>query len=193
MILLVASLLRLYFDLVEAYTVQLDGQYRLSGKPDRRVRRTLIPAAKTLWRNLPRALGSFVLLGLIGVGAVLFTGRIAIHMLAQPRVWPGFLLIQAGLFVSLLTRYWQRGAETQLASDYPLAPGPLLDEGVELQPSCAAYGYGMVRATAVERRGRLVDWPVEPMDAQPNPEPAAPSLEEPDPGVFGRTPPAERE
>lgn len=184
LIVLVASLLRLYFDLVEAYTVQLDGQYRANGKPDRRVRRTLIPAMKTLWRNLPRALGSFVLLALLGVGAVAFTGRIALHMLAQPRVWPGFLVIQAGIFLSLLTRYWQRGAETQLASDYPLGPGVLLELGVELQPSCAAYGLARVQPTTT-RRVQAVDWPAAPLDAQSDPEPAAPSLEEPDPGVFG--------
>src|SRR5438309_882465 len=46
---LVASILRLYFDLVEVYTVQLDQQLRpaLFGqqpKPDRRVRRALAPA-----------------------------------------------------------------------------------------------------------------------------------------------------
>jgi hypothetical protein len=117
---LVASVLRLYFDLVEVYTVQLDEHLRPSGKPDRRVRKTLLPAAKTLWRNLPRALGSFVLIGTLGAAAALLTGALAVESLAQPRVWPQFLLIQLGLCLNLATRFWQRGAETILTGDNPL-------------------------------------------------------------------------
>ena len=177
LILLVACVLRLYFDLVEVYTVQLDDQYRPNGKPDRRVRKTLIPAAKTLWRNLPRALGSFVLLALLGVAAMLFTGRIAVHMLAQPRVWPGFLLIQAGLFASLLARYWQRGAETILAEDYPLPVAAALNDDVEmLEPNCSAQGYGKTRRFPVRPSPTVIGEAGDPLDAQPNPEPAAPSI-----------------
>jgi hypothetical protein len=182
LILLVACVLRLYFDLVEVYTVQLDDQYRPNGKPDRRVRKTLIPAAKTLWRNLPRALGSFVLLALLGVAAMLFTGRIAMHTLAQPRVWPGFLLIQAGLFASLLARYWQRGAETIVAEDYPLPAAAALNEDVEeLEPSCSSQVYSSqvyekVRRFPVGPSPTVIGEPGDPLDAQPNPEPAAPSI-----------------
>ena len=42
------------------------------------------------------------------------------HSLAQPRVWPMFLLAQLGLFLMLLMRFWQRGAETVLALDNPI-------------------------------------------------------------------------
>ncbi|HEY6414242.1 MAG TPA: hypothetical protein VIX42_11185 [Edaphobacter sp.] len=126
LIFLVGSALRLYFDLVEVYTVQLGQHLRSSGKPDRRVRRTLGPAFRTLRRNFGRAWGTFLLLTLFGAAAVALTAHLAMHMLAQPRVWPMFLLAQAGLFIMLLTRFWQRGAETSLSLQYPIIdPQPL--------------------------------------------------------------------
>jgi len=161
LIFLVAALLRLYFDLVEVYTIQLADQYRPSGKPDRRVRRTLLPALRTLRQNFTRAYATFLILTLLGFAAVIFTGRIAMHMLAQPRVWPVFLLAQAGLFCMMLTRFWQRGAETILAADNPLLSPPYYTDPTIPIPTI----------------------PYTP-DPQPNPEPAAPSLPEPDPGVF---------
>jgi hypothetical protein len=164
LILLVAALLRLYFDLVEAYTVQLGDHYRENGKQDRRVRRTLRPAMRTLRLNFLRAYGSFVLLTLLGFAAVFFSGQGVAHMLAQPRVWPAFLVAQLGLIGMMATRFWQRGAETILASDYPL-PRPVLPADVE-----------------------MADEPFEPVpypnDAQSDPEPAAPSLDQPDPAIV---------
>ena len=117
---LVAALLRLYFDLVEVYTVLLADQYRPDGRPDRRVRSTLGPALRTLWRNLPRAYGAFLLLALLGFGAMAWSGWIGLRTLAQPRVWPQFLLAQFGLLMMLFSRFWQRGAEFVLACDNPL-------------------------------------------------------------------------
>jgi hypothetical protein len=126
LIFLVASVLRLYFDLVEVYTVQLGQHLRHNGKPDRRVRRTLGPAFRTLRHNFGRAWGTFLLLSILGAVAVFLTARTAMHTLAQPRVWPQFLLAQIGLFLLLLTRFWQRGAETSLSLQYPiLDPHPL--------------------------------------------------------------------
>ena len=159
-ILLVAALLRLYFDLVEVYTVQLGGRTMRNGKPDRRIRLALMPALRALRLNFGRAYAVFVALTLLGFSAVALTGRIVVHMLAQPRVWPAFLLVQGGLFAMLATRFWQRGAETVLAGDRPLPP--------------PVEGWTTPSATAQHF----------PLDAQPDPEPAAPSLGEPDPGVF---------
>lgn len=152
---LVAALLRLYFDLVEVYTVQLGLQLKPNGQPDRRVRRAFAPAWRALTQNLLRAYLTFILLTLVGLSAVIVTARIAMHSLAQPRVWPMFLLAQCGLFLMLLTRFWQRGAETTIALDFPIPP-PIV--AVPPPPFAA--------------------------DPIPNPEPASPSLSHPDFGVY---------
>jgi hypothetical protein len=153
---LIAAVLRVYFDLVEVYTVQLDGRYLDNGKPDRRVRKVLIPAAKTLWANFWRVYGVFWYTTLKGLIALAIVGYIAVESLAQPRVWPSFLLLQAGFFLTIFTRYWMRAAETALAGQYPL-PVALL---VEASPS----------VIGTER---------DPLDAVPGPEPSAPSEHEP--------------
>ena len=164
---LVAALLRLYFDLVEVYVVQLGER---ATAPSRSVLRTLLPALRALRANFVRAYLTFVALTLLGFLALAFTGRVTAHMLAQPRVWPAFLLLQAGLFAMLATRLWQRGAETILAEDFPI-----------LLPMVPAPPTRLAQDTSF--RG----------DAQPDPEPAAPSLPEPDPGVFHHdvTPPGQ--
>ena len=123
---LVASILRLYFDLVEVYTVQLGQHLRpavfgTQDKPDRRVRRALGPAWRTRRSNFSQAWPIFLFLTILGFAAVVLTARTSMHMLAQPRVWPTFLLAQLGLFLMLLTRFWQRGAETSLALQNPIA------------------------------------------------------------------------
>lgn len=120
-IFVVGSILRLYFDLVEVYTIALAEQTRPNGLPDRRFFRVLLPAARTLGRNFLRSTLIFCLLSALGLAAVILTGLVAVHTLAQPRTWPMFLLAQVGLFLMLLTRFWQRGAETILAEDNPLA------------------------------------------------------------------------
>jgi hypothetical protein len=166
-ILLVAALLRLYFDLVEVYTVQLGDKLRENGKQDRRVWRVLWPALKTLFQNFGRAYFSFLTLTALGFAAVGCTGWIAIHMLAQPRVWPGFLLMQAGFLGMLATRFWQRGAETVLATDNPLPQPKPPDVAPKIAESLPVHFAG---------------------DALPDPEPAVPSLPEPDPAVFHHEP-----
>jgi hypothetical protein len=176
-ILLVAALLRLYFDLVEVYTVQLGDQYRENGKEDRRVRRVLWPALKTLFRNFWRAYFSFLTLTVLGFAAFAAAGWATLHMLAEPRMWPAFLFTQAGLLAMMATRFWQRGAETILATDYPLLqlqPQPSIVESVV----AAEIVVEITEPTPVHFAG----------DAQPDPEPAAPSLDEPDPAVFQHEP-----
>lgn len=119
-VLLVASLLRLYFDLVEVYTVQLGTHTRHSGRPDRRVRRTLAPAFRLLRTHFVRVWVIFLLLAIIGAAIAFFTTRVAMHMLAQSQVWPMFLVAQAGLFAMLFMRFWQRGVETSLVLQNPI-------------------------------------------------------------------------
>jgi hypothetical protein len=143
---LVAAFLRVYFDLVEVYTVQLGLQTPVIGMKanfNRRIRRVLLPAWRTYRRNFFRVYVSFVFLTLLGLSAVVVTARIAMHSLAQPRTWPLFVLAQIGLFVMLLTRFWQRGAETVLAQDNALAavvfvvPEPVAAEEFEVGPEAA--------------------------------------------------------
>jgi hypothetical protein len=119
---LVAAFLRVYFDLVEVYTVQLSLEAPIgkASNLNRRIRRVFLPAWRAYRENFLRAYLSFLLLTLLGMSAVIITARIAMHSLAQPRTWPLLVLAQIGLFFMLLTRFWQRGAETVLAQDNAL-------------------------------------------------------------------------
>jgi hypothetical protein len=226
---LVASLLRLYFDLVEVYTVQLGTHTRPSGRSDRRVRKTLGPAFRLLRSHLARSWGVFLLLTLLGWGAAFFATRTAMHMLAQPRVWPMFLIAQAGMFAMLFTRFWQRGAEASLVLQHPIQPEAesfVEHEGYSYarpipsiapasappkpspQPVAAThpdpdrphhiemiYNPGPLTPlypaplspddTLATSRATQAAVPADPI---PDPEPAVPSLDEPDPGVFHHEP-----
>lgn len=177
-VLLIASLLRLYFDLVEVYTVQLGTTLLPNGKPDRRVRRTFRPAFRTFRANFLRAWLVFLLLGAIGAAALIFAARTTMHMLAQPRVWPMFLMAQAGLFVMLFTRFWQRSAEVSLVLQNPIPPNPAF---VESYPTTYRPA---TPPPPLPREPNSMPGP----DPIPNPEPASPSLDQPDPGVFHHDP-----
>ena len=169
---LIACLIRLYYDLVEGYTIQLGEQLRPDGLPDRRVRRVLLHALRTLSANLPRALTSFFSLTLIGLAVFALTARVALHTLAQPRVWPAFVLAQAGLLTLLFTRFSQRGAETVLVCDFPLpSQFPRADP---LLPF-------LIRRPHPKSPELPSAGPTLVPDPLPNPEPASPSLSEPDP------------
>jgi hypothetical protein len=183
-IFLVASILRLYFDLVEVYTVQLGLHRRHNGKPDRRVRRALAPAWRTLRAHFSQAWPIFLFLTILGASAVILTARASMHMLAQPRVWPTFLLAQLGLFLLLLTRFWQRGAETSLALQNPIftpAPLPIVPVVGKVNP------VDHLRPNQPAPSNQISETPQIP-DPIPNPEPASPSLDVPDPGVFHHNP-----
>jgi hypothetical protein len=193
---LVTSILRLYFDLVEVYTVQL-GQHlhpALFGqqpKPDRRVRRALAPAWRTLRTHFFEAWPIFLFLTLLGFASVILTARIAMHMLAQPRVWPMFLLAQLGLFLMLFTRFWQRGVETSLSLQNPIL-SPSLPPTVHV----ASHVFPTDPVNPSRRIHLALDPHTPPPSPTPtptpepiaDPEPAAPSLDEPDPGVFHHNP-----
>ena len=186
-IFLVASVLRLYFDLVEVYSVQLGLHLRSNGKLDHRVRRALGPAWRTLRTNFSQAWPIFLFLALIGFTAVILTARSSMHMLAQARVWPTFLLAQLGLFLMLFTRFWQRGAETSLAIQNPIAgtvdPNDPQHPGrrIQLTPE---------HIPTPSTLGTIFNPKPAPPSLEPisNPEPAPPSLDEPDPGVFRHSP-----
>jgi hypothetical protein len=183
-IFLVASILRLYFDLVEVYTVQLGLHLRHNGKPDRRVRRALAPAWRTLRAHFSQAWPVFLFLTILGASAVILTARASMHMLAQPRVWPTFLLAQFGLIAFLFTRFWQRGAETSLALQNPIftpSPLPIVPIVGKVKPIDPLHPNHPVPLHQIPSPDLLLD-PI------PNPEPASPSLDVPDPGVFHHNP-----
>jgi hypothetical protein len=166
---LVAAVLRLYFDLVEVYTVQLGLQLLSNGKPDRRVRKTLLPALRALRHNFLRAYETFILLAAFGLAAIIGTSYIAMHTLAQPRSWPIFVLTQAGLFLMLLTRFWQRGAETTLSLNHPI---------LEEKP--------LPRASFNPPPPPVYDPPLPPGDLIPAPKPVEPPLGESHPLVTDK-------
>lgn len=119
---LIATIIRLYFDLVEVYTVQLGLQTSAgpNARPDRRIRRTLLPAWRTLTRHFASAWLTFLLLTLLGLAVLALCLRFTVVSLAQPRVWPAFAIMQLGILFDLFTRFWQRGAETVIAQNHPL-------------------------------------------------------------------------
>jgi hypothetical protein len=107
LILLVALLVRLWWDLVEVYIVRnaMDGE--------RRILPALLPALRLLFRHFFRTFGSFLVAGLAGVVAFalsLFLWR----LLPAHQVWVACLLAQLGLFLLLAGRFWQRGVEATL-------------------------------------------------------------------------------
>ncbi|HWY99755.1 MAG TPA: hypothetical protein VNX17_01670 [Edaphobacter sp.] len=192
---LVASILRLYFDLVEVYTVQLGQHLRPTlfgqqAKPDRRVRYALAPAWRTLRTHFHEAWPIFLFLSLLGFAAVILTARISMHMLAQPRVWPTFLLAQLGLFLMLLTRFWQRGAETSLALQNPI-PSPSLPPPVHVASHVHPtdpVNPTRIHLTLEPHTPPPTPTPTPTPEPISDPEPAPPSLDEPDPGVFHHDP-----
>jgi hypothetical protein len=106
-VLLVALLVRLWWDLVEVYIVRnaMDGE--------RRVHQALLPALRLLFGYFFRTFGSFLLVGLAGVAAL----AVCLYLwkaLPAHQVWIAALLAQLGLFLLLASRFWQRGIEAAL-------------------------------------------------------------------------------
>jgi hypothetical protein len=115
-IVLVAAIVRLWWDLVEVYIVRnaMDGE--------RRVRQALLPALRLLGKYFFRTTGSFLLSGVLGVGALALCLFLWKQFVPAHQVWLACLLAQLGLFLQLASRYWQRGIETALvmAADPPI-------------------------------------------------------------------------
>jgi hypothetical protein len=115
-VLLVAAIVRLWWDLVEVYIVRnaMDGE--------RRVRQALLPALRLLGKYFFRIVGSFFLSGLLGVGALALCLFLWKQFVPAHQVWLACLLAQLGLFLQLASRFWQRGIEATLvmAADPPI-------------------------------------------------------------------------
>ena len=115
-VLLAALLVRLWWDLVEVYIVRnaMDGE--------RSVRQALLPALRLLYRYFFRTVGSFLLTGMAGVGALAFCLYLWKNLVPARNVWIACLLAQMGLFLLLASRFWQRGLEATLvmSADPPM-------------------------------------------------------------------------
>jgi hypothetical protein len=126
-VLLAALLVRLWWDLVEVYIVRnaMDGE--------RHVRRALLPAFQLLSRYFWRAVGSFFLAGLVGVGALAACLYLWKNFVPASWVWPAFLLAQVGLFLLLASRFWQRAIEASLvmSADPPILAAEEIEASAE--------------------------------------------------------------
>ncbi len=199
-IFVVASLLRLYFDLVEIHTIDLAQTMRPSGKPDRRVRATLAPAWRTFCTGLPATALTFLFLAVLGGLAAYLLSLSALRHLAQPRVWPTALLGQLGVFTLIFTRFWQRAAETVhfrnvnpiLRRSRIYAPANPIPRA-SIEPEMTSYGSTFPGPFPVSDppspilpgpNSNPLPEPGPTPDPLPNPEPISPSLASPDPGVF---------
>jgi hypothetical protein len=115
-VLLVALVVRLWWDLVEVYIVRnaMDGE--------RRVRQALRPALRLLGNYFFRIVGSFFLSGVAGIGALALCLLLWKQFIPAHQVWLACLLAQLGLFLLLASRFWQRGIEATLVltSDPPI-------------------------------------------------------------------------
>jgi hypothetical protein len=107
-VLLVALLVRLWWDLVEVYIVRnvMDGE--------RRVLQAFLPALRLLGKYFFRTAGCFLLSGILGVGALALCLFLWKQFVPAHQVWLAFLLAQLGLFLLLASRFWQRGIEATL-------------------------------------------------------------------------------
>jgi hypothetical protein len=115
-VLLVALIARLWWDLVEVYIVRnaMDGE--------RRVRHALLPALRLLGKYFFRTVGSFFLSGMLGFGALALCLFLWKQFVPAHQVWLACLLAQLGLFLLLASRFWQRGIEATLvmSADPPI-------------------------------------------------------------------------
>jgi hypothetical protein len=133
-VLLVALVVRLWWDLVEVYVVRnaMDGE--------RRVRQALQPALRLLGRYFFRIVGSFFLSVLAGVAALALCLLLWKQFVPAHQVWLACLLAQLGLFLLLASRFWQRGIEATLVliADPPIVAVEEIDAVVEEEMPVAA-------------------------------------------------------
>ncbi len=187
-VLLVALLLRLWWDLVEVYVVRnaMDGEHR--------VHLALAPAFRLLFRNFFRIFGSFLLAGIAGVAGLALCLALW-KALPAHQVWLAALLAQLGLFLLLVGRFWQRGLEAtlvmaldppfvvseELMPDEPLTTDMIaVIEGLAPAPSPAS-GVGLpVSLSEPTLRDLVAKLKTEPW-ANPDGLPALPQQPFPDP------------
>ncbi|HEX4020039.1 MAG TPA: hypothetical protein VHX63_02750 [Acidobacteriaceae bacterium] len=124
---IVAVFLRFWFDIAEAYVVQL------GENGDRRVRRSVIPAWRLLWERFFSNYVSYLFIGILGwLGFSFFLWFWAVGV--PPRlVGLAWVVGQLAIVCLLFARIWQRGMATAIvysapasepfvAASYPVVP-----------------------------------------------------------------------
>ena len=109
-LLLVAAILRLWFDLAEVYVV------KLGREGDRRVRRTLGPSLRLLRTHFGHLFLSYFVAGALGWLVSAFFFSIWFFNQASHLILPVFLWSQFGLLILVASRVWQRGIVTALVA-----------------------------------------------------------------------------
>jgi hypothetical protein len=168
----VAVFFRLWFDLAEIVTVDR-GTYRLGRQEDRRVRYALGPAWKLLRAGFWRLYLSFIFVGFLGYAGLLFMLALW-HMIPPGATFLAFLLAQAGVFLLMAARFWQRGIEVAWFDETGVLVTPIPI------PITAPV---IVEESAVEEVVVPEPW------ASPEPEPTDPD-EDPAPGPLPGAVPA---
>jgi len=177
LVLLVALIARLWWDLVEVYIVRnaMDGE--------RRVRHALLPALRLLGKYFFRTVGSFFLSGMLGVGALALCLFLWKQFVPAHQVWLACLLAQLGLFLLLASRFWQRGIEATLvmSADPPIVAveeiAAMEEEETQVVDGPEAF-VGLSEPTLRELVQKLRTQPLAGPEAQtvaqprPSPEPA---------------------
>ena len=100
-------------DLVEVYAIRLgiDNEYR--------VYKAYAPAWDALRWRFTAPYFAFTLLTFAGISCIAAAAWLSIHRLAAPGSLGIFLLLQSGILLDLVTRFWQRAIEVRLAEDVP--------------------------------------------------------------------------
>jgi hypothetical protein len=177
LVLLVALIARLWWDLVEVYIVRnaMDGEGR--------VRHALLPALRLLGKYFFRTVGSFFLSGMLGVGALALCLFLWKQFVPAHQVWLACLLAQLGLFLLLASRFWQRGIEATLvmSADPPIVAveeiAAMEEEETQVVDGPEAF-VGLSEPTLRELVQKLRTQPLAGPEAQtvaqprPSPEPA---------------------
>ncbi len=162
-VLLVALLLRLWFDLVEVYTI------RNGAVGNRRIRQAVLPALRLLLHNFWRTSATFLSIGLLGAGALAACFFLWKELVPPDQVWLAALVAQLGLLLFLAARYWQRAMQVSLvlAAELPLVSSA----GQEPARSAAAAALPRADSSEPTLRDLVLKLQKEPLA---NPEKIAP-------------------
>lgn len=118
---LIALFLRLWFDIAEARVIEI-GQVGL-----RRVRRTIGPAWRLLWRRFVAAYFGYVLVAICGAAALAFFVWLWVVFVPARAVFLAWVIGQLGVACLLISRIWQRGLASALVlADTPEQPVAVL-------------------------------------------------------------------